>query len=460
MSLFNAGVYAAASAITVFLVFAGKIAAISLFGSHAYLLPDDPADGNPGSRAGSDDNRKSSRKKNSREKFVWNEGGSEILRVTIGDSYLENTRYYPEYDRAVLYAALPVSLLVAREFFSFQSSGSENGGSSSSNSSDGFIPVIATTFCVLKLLHTLSKVSWDKHSSRNSEWVLSCGVGLLGFILASIFLFVVPSEIIDFRLEQAVAGAGIDKRSFTAIRLAIAFGAAWLTGLFLGPVLKYVRSFWIGTNQLGCDISVIKTSVWSQFLLNLGIVLPVVSTLLWLKPMADLFIRLPEKNSIDHGSTGWQWQRRSLFEGKDWAGSVGFSPETFQDLKFVGMILTGVIQLLLLRINVQAYLNLGVLAWYESLHGSKTPDAAALKHKILVVNHFMCRVAIQNLVPAVLLILFAGLSRSPSPSSNSPGGFGFVAQAAQFFAWWTLLSWSLLTSTVLAMFRFGMLLAY
>ncbi|EFJ17513.1 hypothetical protein SELMODRAFT_420900 [Selaginella moellendorffii] len=114
------------------------------------------------------------------------------------------------------------------------------------------------------------------------------------------------------------------------------------------------------------------------------------------------------------------------------------------------MILTGVIQLLLLRINVQAYLNLGVLAWYESLHGSKTPDAAALKHKILVVNHFMCRVAIQNLVPAVLLILFAGLSRSPSPSSNAPGGIGFVAQTAQFFAWWTLLSWSLLTPTGLA----------
>ncbi|EFJ17623.1 hypothetical protein SELMODRAFT_420901 [Selaginella moellendorffii] len=151
---------------------------------------------------------------------------------------------------------------------------------------------------------------------------------------------------------------------------------------------RYMKSFWIGTNQLGCDISVIKTSVWSQFLLNLGIVLPVVSTLLWLKPMADLLIRLPEKNSIDHGSTGWQWQRRSLFEGKDWAGSVGFSPETFQDLKFVGMILTGVIQLLLLRINVQAYLNLGVLK-------------ACTKQR-------------------------------------------------KFFAWWTLLSWSLLTPTGLA----------
>jgi hypothetical protein len=66
--------------------------------------------------------------------------------------------------------------------------------------------------------------------------------------------------------------------------------AGWLCGLLFSLADKAVRSFWLGTNQLQWNLSVIGSGKLNRTLFYLNIVMPVFTSLLCIKPMADIFI--------------------------------------------------------------------------------------------------------------------------------------------------------------------------
>ena len=63
---------------------------------------------------------------------------------------------------------------------------------------------------------------------------------------------------------------------------------------------------------------------------------------------------------------------------------------------------------------VQAYLDGGMVAWYEVKHGEKGVQAMAalrgvVRQKLEVTRHLACKVALQAVGPATLMIAYACL---------------------------------------------------
>ncbi|XP_009393547.2 uncharacterized protein LOC135582437 isoform X2 [Musa acuminata AAA Group] len=121
-------------------------------------------------------------------------------------------------------------------------------------------------------------------------------------------------------------------------------------------------------------------------------------------------------------------------------------------------------QLLVLRPNVQMYLNEAVVSWYQRLHASRVPDMDYGRAKVFLHNHYLCLVVLQFFAPPVMVLLLIGLSQV---RSDLFGGLFFmgdllhfsdlVKEIALFLAWWIMFAWSILTMSILTLYRFGFL---
>nr|XP_009393547.1 PREDICTED: uncharacterized protein LOC103979191 isoform X2 [Musa acuminata subsp. malaccensis] len=121
-------------------------------------------------------------------------------------------------------------------------------------------------------------------------------------------------------------------------------------------------------------------------------------------------------------------------------------------------------QLMVLRPNVQMYLNEAVVSWYQRLHASRVPDMDYGRAKVFLHNHYLCLVVLQFFAPPVMVLLLIGLSQV---RSDLFGGLFFmgdllhfsdlVKEIALFLAWWIMFAWSILTMSILTLYRFGFL---
>ncbi|TXG67285.1 hypothetical protein EZV62_008560 [Acer yangbiense] len=84
--------------------------------------------------------------------------------------------------------------------------------------------------------------------------------------------------------------------------------------------------------------------------------------LLWINPLDEMLLNKNVDSSKEANSA------ISL------VGNVGLSPEDFAKLRLSCLLLSGVIQIVALRPNLQMYLNKAVLSWYQKLHASKVLD--------------------------------------------------------------------------------------
>ncbi|KAJ7513643.1 hypothetical protein O6H91_23G008400 [Diphasiastrum complanatum] len=572
-------VFLAVSVLTYFVAVGFRISAWLLCGLHTYLLMDDSAGASaqqqeePRSRKPSDGNNhsegmatdgsqgprgeslrerggffkdrqpgrarerakeqirgwKGSKKKKEKENLVWNDSGSQILRISIGDSHLENRKYYPEFDEAVIYSTLAMAALFTGELLNlYTATETENQGSISIY--NGFVPFLVCLVSVYKLARLLAVVSWEKNLSTNFDWLLSCASGLLGFLLASVFLFGLPLSFVDSGLDKAISHADgaarlyIEKKGADhvpisipmfvfAMKSLVAVMAGVLSALFLGPALRSVRCFWLGTDQLGWSLSITNRGSAVRTLLNLNMVLPLLTALLWIRPMtqdfgstsrcmardqdskssqpfSDFEGTIPDspmqkgekimfqdttksysKKEDNLNAAGSSQDRRNwnpfYIDSKKRAQIKGISHSALEVVKFCAVLSVVLLQLGLFRINMQTYFNGGVLVWYQSLHQSQAYDIELTKAKVLLVNYFMCRVTLQILAPGMLIILFSGMARSCESCIDSliaNGDYLFAPllvtrELMLFLTWWTVSAWAALTCTILALFRLGFFLA-
>ncbi|KAJ7513644.1 hypothetical protein O6H91_23G008400 [Diphasiastrum complanatum] len=398
-------VFLAVSVLTYFVAVGFRISAWLLCGLHTYLLMDDSAGASaqqqeePRSRKPSDGNNhsegmatdgsqgprgeslrerggffkdrqpgrarerakeqirgwKGSKKKKEKENLVWNDSGSQILRISIGDSHLENRKYYPEFDEAVIYSTLAMAALFTGELLNlYTATETENQGSISIY--NGFVPFLVCLVSVYKLARLLAVVSWEKNLSTNFDWLLSCASGLLGFLLASVFLFGLPLSFVDSGLDKAISHADgaarlyIEKKGADhvpisipmfvfAMKSLVAVMAGVLSALFLGPALRSVRCFWLGTDQLGWSLSITNRGSAVRTLLNLNMVLPLLTALLWIRPMTQVFVQDSSQKftyesiafhryvkSLSLNNSGSTEESEHVFEN-----SLIYSPVQYQD---------------------------------------------------------------------------------------------------------------------------------
>lgn len=423
--------------------------------------------------------REQKRKDKNKDRFRWEEGSSQIYRLTLSHSHLMGRLYFAEYDEVVVFTAVGLGILVAHEGLSYISHSLHTVTDEQVRKFD-IVPFLMGLFAVYKIVRLLAQVGWQTSTSRASELILSIAVGFVGFIVALCILFFPSSSILDIGLESLFACAtisasdskrqtGLFMSSPTLARVLIAIIAGLLAGILVAPTHRIVRSFWLGTDQLQWNIPMAKWGAVVRVLLYLNVALPLFASMIWIKPMGELFVT--SKSSQGQGLDAEDKMIGVQFWGKlllpapsdDWAEDFGLSRNLFAKVQFWGLLMAGLLHVCLFRVNVQTYLNEAIIVWYEGLHRSKVMDLELTRAKLLLNSYFLCRAAVQLFVPGMLVLLLLGMSRvwGDVPFSElaetNPNLF-FLRVVALFMAWWATFSWSILASATLALYRTGFLL--
>lgn len=311
-----------------------------------------------------------------------------------------------------------------------------------------FVPLLLGFLDVCKLFVLLAKVSFEKSASRWSEKQLGLLVGALGFFLG----LVICSEIVPWGFDfhfRLISGVG-------RVFLAVLMGC--IAGFLLMPALKNARAFWLGTDQLRSNLSMIYCGWFGRMVLYANNMLILFTALLWITPFAEILVNDKAEGSKGRSTGGEIGNAERLI------GSVGMPRSDFNKLRVWCLMLSGLLQILALRPNVQMYLNEALLSWYQRLHASKVPDLDFSRAKVFLHNHYLCLVVLQFFAPPILVLVFVGISQI---NNNSFGNYqsvcgllpcsAFVEEAALFLAWWVVFVWAIFTSASLALYRHGIL---
>lgn len=412
--------HAAVSAAAFLLAALLHLPSLFLHGLHTYIHPDSLA-GSDGVRAAirrpgdapssSGDVRRRNRSKDHRPDF--DESGAQLFRLRLADAQLRTRLYFPEYRTAFLSATVALPNLAIRCLLPSDPAAAALVASA--------IPALAAAYILL----ALAKLSFERFASRRSEKELSVLSGFLGFLVAFLIVFHLSPSVFDFDV-------GGSDTAFSKAATAVLAGC--LAGILFIPAARVARAFWLGTDQLRWNLSVVSCGASVQILLHVGVLSGAVVPLLWVNPV----VVVP-------------------------AGKIQ-SP-TFKEYRIWALMASAFSQLLVLRANLQMYLNEAVLCWYQRLHASRAPDMDYGRAKVFLHNHYLCLVALQFFAPPVLVLVLLGLSQL---RGNLFGGVLFlgslvdcsdlVKEIALFIAWWIAFVWAILTMSSLALHRCGFLI--
>lgn len=312
-----------------------------------------------------------------------------------------------------------------------------------------FVPVLLGFLGVFRILILLGKVSLEKSASRLSEKQLSVFFGFLGLVLGGLTCFTFASSVFDFDFDfGSVDGSG---------RFSIAVLMGCLAGLLFIPATKIARSFWLGTDQLRSNLSMITCGWFARSILYANYLVITLAALLWIKPLSEMLVNKNIDNVTgSHLVNEVRTADRLL-------GNVGFSVSDCRKVRIWCLLLSAVLQLVALRPNLQMYLNEALLSWYQRLHASKEPDLEFSRAKVFLHNHYLCLVVVQFLAPPLLLLLFLGFSQVDGDYFKTDFQFlcslmpcsAFVRELALFIAWWVVFVTAVYTSATLVLFRRG-----
>ncbi|XP_031476613.1 uncharacterized protein LOC116248138 [Nymphaea colorata] len=475
----NLAAYAALLLLTSFVVILFKIHVRILEGIHTYIHPESVGGGPQGNvraairrpepERGSDlrgytnlatdadprmptnqkptINGSNKRKDRGKEKSGFDEANAQIFRLRLSEDHLRTRVYFAECKEAVLYSCLSFSCLVVHHFLPI-SPKSEGISPAHLLFEGSMVPTLLGVFSVCKLSMLLAKISFERSASKRSEKQASVLCGMLGFVIVLVILSVANPAIFYLKFGRMGDGAGHDVNvddtenfleiGFSKILLAVYAGC--ISGFLYIPACRAARSFWLGTDQLHWDLSVISCGKIARVFLYINLLMSVFTASLWTKPMVVvlangeqgmlvpveksgslnsledgpitgytdiLSIKNQDGNSkdpilIESGSKLRHSKMEKKYDDERWVRQMGMHRTTFDKFRLWCLLVSSVIQLLLLRRNVQMYLNEAVLSWYQRLHTSKVPDLDFSRAKLFLHNHYIYQVLLQFLIPPTL----------------------------------------------------------
>lgn len=384
-------------------------------------------------------------RKKSKERFEFDENKAQIFRLKLTEGHLQSRIYFSEFYSAFNFTIIGFFSLLLHRFLRVEKdSGVVKNGT--------IIPLLLGLVGICRVFFLIVRVGFDKSASKRSERQLSFVSGFLGFLLGlSIAFGAVPKWALDFSFESL---DGLGK-----FLLAVSMGC--IVGYLYIPSLRYARAFWLGTDQICCNLSIISCGWLSRMLLFATYIMTVFTSLLWISPFAELLINSNTGGSNTSHTIG---TKREVIEI---AGRVGMSRLSFDNLRSWCLFTTGVLHFLAVRANIQMFLNEAVLCWYQRLHASKVPDLDYSRAKVFLHNHYLCLVVVQFFAPAMAVLLLLGLSQLGDNSlqgiplvHNFSLASVLVKEVALFLAWWIIFIWSVLSSAILALYRHGTLYVY
>uniref|UniRef100_A0A8D3ALK9 Transmembrane protein 161A n=1 Tax=Scophthalmus maximus TaxID=52904 RepID=A0A8D3ALK9_SCOMX len=257
----------------------------------------------------------------------------------------------------------------------------------------GALWCVLTVLFSLKTLHTL--MSHYFRSEEGGERSVCLAFGFLSLLIAMLVL-VVREDYLEFGLEsgfsnlfdnleifakkQGYADWSIPVTKLT-VKLGLAAVCAYIGALLAFPGLRLAQTH-LDAVQMNSDRPLI------QILLHMSFLSPVIVVVLWVKPIARDFLA-----NAPMGKT-----------------SITIVPsEVFDSMRLWIIVALCALRLALTRYHLQAYLNLAQ-KWVEQMKKEAGRIAAIdIQRKVTRVFCYLAVVALQYLVP-ILLILFSTLS--------------------------------------------------
>ncbi|GMY07116.1 transmembrane protein 161B [Fagus crenata] len=439
-----------------------KIPSFFLYGLHTYIQPDNlnqngvraaikrpESSGTPEGYQYLSSNSKPNNateprkriKSKDKDKFEFDENNAQIFRLKLDTNHVQSRLYFDEYHTAFTVSFVSLSCLLLQFYLGVSDSSRvlENGV---------FVPVLLGLMGVSKLFVLLAKVSFEKSASRRSEKQLSVLVGVLGFFVGLMICFAIVHSVLDFNFGLV---GGVE-RFFVAVLMGC------IAGFLFMPGLKNARALWIGTDQLRSNLPMIYCGWFARMILYANHMLIMFTALLWINPFTEILVN----KSNDDGKGARLVSE--IGDAERLVGNVGMSRSDLNKLRLWCLLLSGLLQIVALRPNLQMYLNEALLSWYQRLHASKVPDLDFSRAKVFLHNHYICLVVLQFFAAPILVLLFVGLSQIDGNSFRNIQSVCsllpcsvFVEEVALFLAWWVVFVWAIFTSGSLVLYRRGIL---
>ncbi|CAA7059632.1 unnamed protein product [Microthlaspi erraticum] len=417
-----------------------RIPIIFLHGICTYIQPENLGQNNAGSGGGvraairrpsSVDDPKPNvevrRRNRSKDKSEFDESNAQIFRIKLDEDHLRSRMYFAEYNTLFVVTFLASSCFLLHSYFG----GVEDDNNHGVLGNGLVFPIVLGFVALCKVFVALGKISIERSASKKSEKRLSLIFGGLGFVFGIIIAAGVFPKGFDFQLGNVDA--------FCCVL--ISSSMACIAGFLYMPAGRSARSFWVGTDQIRSNLSIISCGWFGRMILYANYIVSVFTSLLWIHPLAEILV----KGSHSAGLVG----------------NVGLSSGDFGKFRVLCLLASGLLQAMAVRPNLQMFLNEAVLSWYQRLHGSKTPDLEFSRAKMFLHNHYLCLVALQFLAPSVLVIVFLGLSQIDLSSTQLVCGSlpcgDFVREVGLLMAWWVIFVWSGFASASLVFYRRGVL---
>ncbi|XP_052184432.1 uncharacterized protein LOC127796374 [Diospyros lotus] len=423
-----------------------KIPALFLHGLHTYIHPDDvnpPTGGGVRAairRPGAAPDPELKPRKRSKDKLEFDESKAQIFRLRLTDGHLQSRLYFASFHSVFNSVVIALSCLCLHNSLpvSEASSGFISNGS--------IVPILLGLAGSCRVLLLIARVSFERSASKKSEKLLSLISGLLGFALGLLVLLeILPTRVFDFGFGS------LD--GFGKFLVSVFMGC--VAGFLVTPAARSARAFWLGTDQIRCNLSIIYCGWIARVLLYANYLLIIFTSLLWITPFANLLVN---KHADDSGGS------HLLGKADVLVGNVGMSKSDFDKFRTWCLLVSGLLQIAILRPSLQMYLNEAVLSWYQRLHASKVPDLDFSRAKVFLHNHYLCLVVLQFFAPPALVLLFLGLSQIDEnllnnfqPVCSFLHCSALVKQVPLFMAWWITFVWAVLTSANLVLYRHGIL---
>ncbi|XP_015577747.2 transmembrane protein 161B [Ricinus communis] len=444
--------------LTLFLVFL-KIPIFFLQGLFTYIHPDNlpqqngvkaairrPSSSDSNSTLDSSQNLSSKsnsdfkrRNNKSKEKFEFDENNAQIFRLKLDEAHLQSRIYFNDYWYSFIYSLVALSSFLLYKYLGgvLEKDGILTDGS--------LIPLILGFVGIYKLFMSLARLSFEKSASKRSDKQLSVLFGVLGFLFGFLICSGAGHSVLDFDFSS-FDGKG---RLFVAVLMGL------LSGFLYMPAGKNARAFWIGTDQLQSNLSMIYCGWFARMILYANFLLVFFTALLWISPLTDILI----SKSVDMKTSSG-----SIRNAEKLVGNVGFTVSDFTRFRLWCLLLSGLVQIMALRPNLQMYLNEALFSWYQRLHASKVPDLDFSRAKVFLHNHYLCLVVVQFIAPPFLVLLFLGLCQIDGTSFKNFELLcsvlpctAFMKEMTLLMAWWVIFLWTVFTSASLLLYRRGIL---
>ncbi|WCJ36620.1 hypothetical protein M5689_017810 [Euphorbia peplus] len=385
--------------LTLLLVFL-KIPIYFLLGIHTYIHPDNVPQQNglkaairrPSDPSSSQDKSTSDlkRRHKSKDKFEFDENNAQIFRLRLDDSHLQSRIYFDLYWYSFIYSFVAISSLLLYKYLDV---GGDKDGILTKGS---VIPLVLGFGSVCKLLVSLTRVSFELSASKRSEKQLSVLIGVLGFFCGVLICSGAAGSVLDFDFGLT--------DGYGRVSIAVLMGV--IAGVMYMPAGKNARSFWLGTDQLRSNLAMISCGWIGRMILYANNLVIFFTALLWINPLIEIFINKSEGTNLNSSSSVKDAQKSVV--------NFGFTQSEFTMLRLGCLLLSGVVQIVAVRPNLQMYLNEALLCWYQRLHASKVPDLEYSRAKVFLHNHYLCLVVLQFFAPPILVHAYA-FAKAPAP---------------------------------------------